>query len=797
MTTRYPSAPIFLLGDFNLPSIDWSLPASPNSNSSTCQEFIDLCSCFNFTQIVTEPTRVTDTTANILDLILCSSPELCSEITYLPGLSDHFVLNFSIAIARKKTPRKTKTLRNYHRADFSKINNELSHFLTTFLEGYDLRSVEDNWSLFKLKISELTNRFIPIRKISYNPKAPWYNSHIRRLSNRKKRLYRLAKTLHSQLRWSLYRSANQAYIAAVKSAKKMFLTKTLPHMLIENPRKFWNVINPADTSKIVLTNPNGEAIPDNKCSTVLNNVFSSHFTQSFSAILPHYCALNYLPMYPVVINPEGICKIIDNMKSFSAVGIDSVSTKFLKSTKVYSSIILSKIFQQSLDNGTMPAEWKTGKVIPAHKSGNKHSPLNYRPISITSIPCKIIEHILFSHIANFLESNSFFHPAQHGFRKSYSCETQLLLFTHRLHEILDRRSIADCIFLDFAKAFDKVCHRLLLLKLRMIGIDTNVLRWLECFLTGRQQFVTANDTNSCLHPVVSGVPQGTVLGPLLFLIFINDLPNYVTSCIHLFADDCVLYRELTTEADARAIQTDINNISSWCQTWQMTLNVKKCKFMRITRSTCNLPTYYLNSVALESVTSYKYLGIHIASNLTWKTHVEFIVHKANRMLGYIKRNFHSAPADTKLLLYKSLVRSQLEYASSIWDPGTNDLINQIEKIQNNAARFILSNYNRTSSISAMKSNLNLVPLTFRRKLARLCLFHKIFHHDVLRDQLLLPPSYLSSRLDHPHKVGTITCNTNTFSDSFIPRTSIDWNRLPSSIAMIAQPSLFQSALRNM
>lgn len=178
-------------------------------------------------------------------------------------------------------------------------------------------------------------------------------------------------------------------------------------MLLQNPRKFLTVINPADRSKIDLTSSNDEPIPDNECPSVLNDVFTSYFTKTSSNDLPGCCTNNYVPMYPVIINLDRIVKIIEGFKSFSGAGIDCINSNFLKSTKIYSSIIKSKAFQQSLENSIMPADWKIGKVIPVHKPRNKQSPHNYRPISITSIPCKILEHVLFAETVNFLESNSF------------------------------------------------------------------------------------------------------------------------------------------------------------------------------------------------------------------------------------------------------------------------------------------------------------------------------------------------------------------------------------------------------
>lgn len=214
-------------------------------------------------------------------------------------------------------------------------------------------------------------------------------------------------------------------------------------------------------------------------------------------------------------------------------------------------------------------------------------------------------------------------------------------------------------------------HHLLLLKLSTLNIDPNILKWIECFLNNRTQFVTANNSKSPRCAVKSGVPQGSVLGPLLFLIYINDLPAVVNSSIKLFADDCVLYREITNQHDNFMLQKDLDNISRWCSQWLMFLNPTKCKIMSVSRRS-NSPTpfgYIINETNLEHVTSYKYLGIQLNSNLSWHAHIEYITNNANRSLGYIRRNFSKAPPHLKLLLYKTLIRPKLEYASSVWDPG--------------------------------------------------------------------------------------------------------------------------------
>lgn len=327
-------------------------------------------------------------------------------------------------------------------------------------------------------------------------------------------------------------------------------------------------------------------------------------------------------MNPVLIDPQGVAKIIESLKVSSSPSSDLITAKFLKNTVLHSSVILAHIFQQSLDRHTVPADWKVGKVVPIHKSGKKDSPNNYRPISLTSIPCKLLEHILYSHLVTFLETNSFFSPYQHGFRKTFSCETPLLCFTHNLNTILDRGSCADCLFLDFSKAFDKVCHKSLLVKLSQLNIDSNTFLWIEQFLLNRSQYVTCNDQESSPSPVHSGVPQGSVLGPLLFLIYIIDLPDCVSYSINLFADDCVIFREIFNDNDTNMLQHDIDAVSAWCRKWHMELNTTKCKTMRVSRISSSPAIYHINNVPLQAVTSYRYLGVYITSSLSWALHIE-------------------------------------------------------------------------------------------------------------------------------------------------------------------------------
>lgn len=800
VTMRFPGVQIILLGDFNFPDIIWS-HSIPFSNPSTAEanRFVSVCSDFGLSQIVKLPTRVTKNKSSLLDLILTTSTDKVSTVTHMPGLSDHDILLFTITTPHQKIKRQRKKIRNYKKANYEAINNELCLFLATFLPSYLERSVETNWFILKNKIGELITKYVPLRTVYANNKSPWYSTYLNRLSNKKKRLFRTAKLHSTPSHWLTYKNAASSYLIALKSAKVSFLKSTLPNLIQANPKRFWEIIRGnAHKNGISLLTSSGGPVPEHMCSTLLNETFASSFSSpNLPGPMPEIHPTQYHSMHPIIFNSTGIKSIIQKLKSKASCGVDEINAIFLKNTAEYCSIILEHIYSQSYNSGTLPFDWKTGRVIPIYKSGPSHDPQNYRPISLTSVPCKVMEHIIYTHLVNFLEHNNFFTASQHGFRKNFSCDTQLIAFTHFLHSNLDGGFLTDCIFLDFSKAFDKVNHALLLHKLSVLNIDTAVINWIRAFLTSRVQFVAANDVNSSLIPVDSGVPQGSVLGPLLFLIYINDLPTNVSSKICLFADDCVLYRKVTDAADISLIQEDLNNITKWCQLWRMELNVRKCKSMRISSAEVTSPTYTLNNIPLECVTSYKYLGVHITNNLSWKTHIDYIATKATSTLGYFRRKFPQAPSSLKLLLYTTFIRPKLEYASSVWDTGYQNHIKLLEKIQNRSVRFILNNYQRTASVTNMKDILHLPLLSHRRKLSRLYLFHKIYYHNsYLHSMLLQPPPYISSRIDHRQKVNIPHSNTVGFSHSFLPTTTRDWNNLPASLTSITNTNNFKIALRS-
>ena len=385
---------------------------------------------------------------------------------------------------------------------------------------------------------------------------------------------------------------------------------------------------------------------------------------------------------------------------------------------------------------------------------------------------------------------------QHAFRKYRSCESQLILTMNDLSKNIDRKKATDMIALDFSKAFDVIPHRRLLMKLDYYGIRSNTKNWITSFLTQRYQRVCVNGQCSEWKPVLSGTPQGTVLGPHFFLLYINDIHHQVSSTTRLFADDCLVYREVNSTEDEAALQSDLNTMVRWSNTWGMHFNPTKCKTMRVSRkATPGRTNYNLLGVELEEKDEIQYLGIFIQKDVRWNKQSQHASSKATRTLNFIKRNFHHCSLSVKEKLYNTLVRPHLEYASASWDPYTVKNIQVLEKVQRQAARFVSNTYNRDTSVTNLLSNLSWIPLKDRREAHRLTCLYKILHgHLDVQHHSILRNKFTRERRGHTQQFVMDQTSSDVYKFSFFPRTVKAWNNLAPSTVFQSDPSKFKHAL---
>ena len=502
-------------------------------------------------------------------------------------------------------------------------------------------------------------------------------------------------------------------------------------------------------------------------------------------------------MKDINIQVDGVEKLLGYINPHKAKGPDEIHGRVLKECKNIIAPILTIIFQKSLLSGTIPSDWKHANVCPVFKKGDKHDPKNYRPISLTCICCKLCEHIIASSLMKHLEDSNILYDLQHGFRSSRSCETQLMSFVQDLAQSVNKNIQTDLIIMDFAKAFDKVSHRHLLYKLSYYGINNNALHWISDFLNQRTQSVVLEGEKSDTIPVTSGVPQGTVFGPILFLVYINDFNEYLKhSTLRLFADDSIIYKQIHSINDARDLQEDLDAAARWKQDWLMCFHPDKCNILSISQKQKPIQyTYKLHGHSLEKTDSTKYLGVTLQSNLKWDKHINNITSKANQTLNFLRRNLKVNSQKIKDHAYKALVRPKLEYSSCIWDPSHTNQIKQIEKVQRRADRFTCNRYHNTSSVTDMLEDLDWPTLQVRRLKTRLIMFYKIIHFQVaIYPSDLLFHSDSRTRQSNPNCYKHIQTSKDAYKYSFYPRTIIQWNQLPSSIVTAETVESFKGLL---
>jgi hypothetical protein len=357
----------------------------------------------------------------------------------------------------------------------------------------------------------------------------------------------------------------------------------------------------------------------------------------------------------------------------------------------------------------------------------------------------------------------------------------------------DNHNAYDCIYLDFAKAFDKVPHKRLVAKLESIGINGKLLRWIEDFLKNRNQIVVIKDTHSETKPVTSGIPQGSVLGPILFIVFINDLPDTVESNLKIFADDTKIFRLINNINDKELLQRDLDKILEWSSTWQMPFNIDKCKVIHYGGNNQNYD-YTLNDQPLTPDNTEKDLGVLFDKELKFTHHISQIVSKANSRLGLIKSMFQNLDSSILLPLYKSLVRPLLEYCVSVWNPTLKMNINEIEKVQRRATKLIkeIKHLDYPSRLKYLK----LDSLLFRRRRQDMIQVYRIFNKiDNLDPYIFFTLSESANTRGHPLKINKPRAQTNLRLHSFSRRTINDWNKLDRNTVLSTSINSFKTALR--
>ena len=461
------------------------------------------------------------------------------------------------------------------------------------------------------------------------------------------------------------------------------------------------------------------------------------------------------------------------------MGPDNIHLRILKEAANVLALQLFSLFTDSLLTGVLPAAWKQAHVTPIYKSGDRHSPASYRPISLTSIPCKILERLFKKAILDHLQRNNLISHVQHGFLPGRSCSTNLLLFMDSLTQARNDGLISDAIFFDFAKAFDKVPHKPLLHKRQAYGVCGELLQWINSFLTDRSFCVKVDQALSTTTPVHSGVPQGSILGALLFLVYINYLTDVISSRSLLYADDLKIW----TSDNPDVLQDDIISVKNWSTSWSHHINDTKCAYMSLGGASGNRFIIHDGAAAndIPTLDLKKDLGVWITSSLSFTHHHALAANKGFTGLNMIRRTFPRINRDDFQQLYATYVRPLLEYASSVIHWGLQIDINCLERVQSVATR----------SVSGMQQYpyeerlllLNLYPVDVHRLRGDLILTFRLFAENQAGNFFTLVG--ISSLRGHDKKILKPHCRTSVCLRSFAVRVIQPWNDLPQDVISAA------------
>ena len=796
---------LLLVGDFNLPSIDWENETCRNNETHVSSRFLQAYTEANLYQHQHEITRYREgETPKILDLVLTNKEDMIKEIKTEAGLgkSDHQTLFITM-----NTPAPKKTLPA--RPCYSKTDNEkLRKSLQSVDWDTELRNKNANEmsEIIKRKIDEAVKASTPMTRAQGRRRKPWMDGGTLASVRKKHRLFR---------RWLNTRSGEDylEYIRARNKARKECrkaqrnLEKKLAKEAKSNPNGVWKYTKSKTSCRSGIPDldkgDGSKTKTDSEKAEVLNNFFKSVFTTEDSGSIPKMDDYNFREeLKDIDIKEEEIQQILEKLQPRKAPGPDGIPPGILSAAAKELASPLAHLFRQTLEEGNLPSIWKKALVSPIYKrKGSKTSPNNYRPVSLTCIICKILEKIVRKAVMGHLQENNIVTNEQHGFMSGRSCMTQLLESMDAWTEALDEHGSVDIIYTDFQKAFDSVPHGRLLEKISACGIKGKVRDWIKDFLTNRTQRVVVNGTTSQEGAVTSGIPQGSVLGPILFVIYINDLPQRVKSQIKMFADDTKLYSRVDrvdkngTNIGASDLQDDLDALTKWSDTWQLKFHPEKCCVLKLGQDRGT--AYYMDTkdkdgnttrIRLKETQEEKDLGVTVDKALSFKNHVEEATLKANRVVGNIRRSFDYLSLETFTLLFKSMVRPILEYGHCVWKPDEEKqkgLCRTLENVQKRATK-LLGEIKDLSYPERLRK-LKLPSLEHRRKRGDAIEVYKYLHgkYNVQSPTLELNKDAITR--GNSMKLTKTRPRLNIRGNYFSTRVVNLWNSLPDSV--VAAPSV--------
>ena len=786
---------IMILGDVN---IDLLL-------SKKCRmigKVTKFCNKFSLKQLVKEPTRLSNK-SSLIDHFYTNSYNIsfCSPLPI--NVSDHLpigIIRKKKCIAHSHSEFTGRSYIRYTKELFRKLLNDQNWDLF-----YSLRNVNDLWELMLKYITMSLDKIAPIRKFKFRIERPiWFSDELMETIKDKDTLMQRALLTKDEIDVRIARQARNRANCLVREAKASYIREqfdTYQH----SPKKFWqnvkNVLPDSNVNNLVkLSDDDGLSIPDDKTAFFINNYFvnvGKKLVQKLKNPASKYDPVNRHQYNGYKFRPvqkEELSKLINLISIYKSSGIDNASSNVLKDA--FSILIdqLLFIMNKSIKDGVFPDAWKRATVIPLPKLNNPCGVSDYRPISLLPLPGKLLEKLLHTQLIGYLENNNLLNEKQNGFRKKHNTSDTVFKLVHDLTGGMNARKHTSAVFVDFAKAFDTIDHTKLINKLRMFSVHTDVIDWFYSYLLNRKQRVMVNGKYSEWDTVEYGVPQGSILGPLLFIMYTNDLTKCIrNSEVLLYADDTVIYRcDTDTVRNYRNIQGDLNRLYKWCNQNGLTINSRKTKVIDFGKSRKKVNDLHINKELLVYEKQYKYLGVILDHNLNFEPHYKELVKTFSfKMYLYRRIRYCLNDLSAKMIL-KSMVLSYLDYGSMFFTVRTIEDIANVQILQNKALRACLriKNYMEVP-VHELHLRLNVQPYDKRMQYFLMC---SIFRN--IKNGFLIPvvPKKMT-RLHRAPVLPLVTPNTDWYYKS-APYFGIQtWNILPVHVRNSVTLDMFKTVFK--
>lgn len=792
-----------VFGDFNLNLL----------SSEKCVKDYKLTLKENSYQIINKidtnhSTRETSSTRTILDHVCTNLKDNNFHLAIIESaMSDHKQIYFEVKKYHPKSLQKIK---------YEKINYEN---LWKTIENCKYENENNDFTLFEKRLlSSINKNKVTKIKILNPPRQDWINQEvIKEINSRNISWQQLKLNPENDKLKQEFKTKRNKVTNIIQGTKSRYYHKAFMDCK-NNPSKMWKLINSLSANKTIersapakLDSGTATTSDVKEMCDIFNTYFSNIGSSLADAIPKNYsqnttytCTSKPNPFKLFKFKPattDEISKIIDNLNLNTSSGLDGLNTKSIKYLKNLIKEDLTNCINRSLNEGVFPNSLKLAKVSPIYKSGTQSDPNNYRPISVLPVISKVFEKVLYSRIKTYLDTVNFLYEKQYGFQPQSNTLSATIDIVTRIKVNIDNKQIALGIFIDLKKAFDTVSHSLLIQKLRALGIAGTALDILKSYLTNRHQIVKIQNHQSELKAITCGVPQGSILGPLLFLIYINNINELgLKGDITLYADDTSLfYFGNSISSVINDAQNDLDLLNTWFQCNLLTINISKTNYIIFAAKNKKIPEFQplkINNVAIQKVEKEKYLGLILDKNLNWKPHIDKVKSKLTSLSGALRSFAKNIPTQVRYTIYNSLIKPHIDYLIEVWGTAVKTNLEALQIAQNKLIK-VLFQYHYLTPTKTLYSETKLLNINQTYVYYNCLLVRKILKNDI-RTQLNFTRKHHVQRMKLRNANDLILrpSRTNYGRKSILYEGAQLFNKLPIVIKETKSMSHFKSLLKN-